>query len=86
MNAEIFWLAKVSVSNLSLRSVDNIRDLFRAMFPDSKIAANFKLSRTSASYMIADGMSKYFTLPSKETSKSKRKLESEEKSQKKLEK
>ena len=34
MNAEIFWLAKVSVSNLSLRSVDNIGDLFRAMFPD----------------------------------------------------
>ena len=61
MNAEIFWLAKVSVSNLSLRSVDNIGDLFRAMFPDSKIEANFKLSRTSASYMIADGMSKYFT-------------------------
>ena len=61
MNAEIFWLAKVSVSNLSLQSVDNIGDLFRAMFPDSKIAANFKLSRTSASYMIADGMSKYFT-------------------------
>ena len=61
MNAEIFWLAKVSVSNLSLQSVDNIGDLFRAMFPDSKIAANFKLSRTSTSYMIADGMSKYFT-------------------------
>ena len=31
------------------------------MFPDSKIAANLKLSHTSASYMIADGMSKYFT-------------------------
>ena len=61
MNAEIFWLAKVLVSNLSLRSVDNIGDLFRAMFPDSKIAANFKLSCTSGSYMIADGMSKYFT-------------------------
>ena len=61
MNAEIFWLARVSVSNLSLQSVDNIGDLFRAMFPDSKIAANFKLSHTSASYMIADGMSKYFT-------------------------
>ena len=61
MNAEIFWLAKVSVSNLSLRSVDNIGDLLRAMFPDSKIAANLKLSHTSASYMIADGMSKYST-------------------------
>ena len=46
---------------MSLRSVDNIGDLFRAMFPDSKIAANFKLSHTSASYMIAEGMSKYFT-------------------------
>ena len=41
--------------------IDNIGDLFRAMFPDSKIAANFKLSHTSASHMIADGMSKYFT-------------------------
>ena len=61
MNAEIVRLAEVSVSNLSLRSVDNIGDLFRAMFPDSKIAANFKLSHTSASYIIADGMSKYFT-------------------------
>ena len=46
---------------MSLRSFDNIGDLFRAMFPDSKIAANLKLSRTSASYIIADGMSKYFT-------------------------
>ena len=46
---------------MSLRSVDNIGDLFRAMFPDSKIAANFKLSCTSASYMIVHGMSKYLT-------------------------
>ena len=81
------------------------------MFPDSKITANFKLSRTSASYMIAASVKREEAmdeldeirkrrksldksthklldqaLPSKETSKSKRKLESEEKSQKKLKK
>ena len=31
------------------------------MFPDSKIASNFSLSRTSASYMISEGLSPYFT-------------------------
>ena len=31
------------------------------MFSDSKIASNFTLSRTSASYMIGEGMSPHFT-------------------------
>ena len=30
------------------------------MFPDSKIAAKFSLSRTSSSYMISEGMAPYF--------------------------
>ena len=30
------------------------------MFPDSRIAQEFKLSRTSASYMIADVLGPYF--------------------------
>ena len=42
--AEIYWLAKMACSNYSLRSVDHIGDLFRTMFPDSKIASNFTLS------------------------------------------
>ena len=59
--AEIYWLAKTACSNYSLRSVDHIGDLFRTMFPDSNIASNFTLSRTSASYMIVEGMSPHFT-------------------------
>ena len=59
--AEIFWLAKVASNNFSLRSTNNLGDLFKAMFPDSKIAANFHLSCTSSSYMISEGLSPYFT-------------------------
>ena len=35
-------LLEMSVSNLSLQSVDNIGDLFRAMFPDSKICSKLQ--------------------------------------------
>ena len=43
LKAEIYWLAKVACSNYSLRSCDHVGDMFRAMFPDSKIAAHFSL-------------------------------------------
>ena len=61
LKAEILWLTKTACGNFSLRSTDKIGDLFREIFPDSKIAANFRLSRTSASYMISEGLSPYFT-------------------------
>ena len=61
LKAEILWLTKTACGNFSLRSTDKIGDLFREMFPDSKIASNFSLSRTSASYMISEGLSPYFT-------------------------
>ena len=51
----------MACSNYSLRSVDHIGDLFRTTFPDSKIASKFTLSRTSASYMIGEGISPHFT-------------------------
>ena len=60
-DAEIYWIAKMACNNYSLRSVDHIGDLFRTMFPDSKVASNFSLSRTSASYIISEGMAPYFT-------------------------
>ena len=60
LKAQIYWLAKVSLCNYSLRSIDHVGDMLRAMFPDSRIAQEFKLSRTSASYMIADGLGPYF--------------------------
>ena len=59
--AETYWLAKMACSNYSLRSFDHIGDLFKTMFPDSKIASNFTLSRTSVPYMIGEGISPHFT-------------------------
>ena len=61
LEAEIFWLAKVASCNYSLRSTNHIGDLFRKMFPDSNIAENFKLSHTSASYIIGHGLLPHFT-------------------------
>ena len=61
LKAEIYWLAKVACSNYSLRSCDHVGDMFRAMIPDSKIAAHFSLSHTSSSYIISEGLSSYFT-------------------------
>ena len=61
LKAGIYWLAKVACSNYSLCSCDHVGDMFRAMFPDSKIAAHFSLSHTSSSYIISEGLSSYFT-------------------------
>ena len=61
LKTEILWLAKVASSNFSLRLPDKLGELFRSMFPDSKIAASFSLSHTSSSYIISVGLSPYFT-------------------------
>ena len=60
LTAEIYWLAKMASCNFSLRSADHIAHTFKQMFPDSKIAAGFNLSRSSASYMIGEGLAPYF--------------------------
>ena len=39
--------------------MDQIGATLTAMFPDSKIASSFSLSRTRASYVIGDGMGPY---------------------------
>ena len=44
-DSEIRWTLKVIVSHYSYNSCQNISDLFKAMFPDSAIAAQFKLGR-----------------------------------------
>ena len=51
----------MACSNYSLQSSDHVEDLFRAMFPDSKIAENFSVSCTRASYIIREGLLPYFT-------------------------
>ena len=60
MIAQIYWMAKTASCNFSFSSNDHIAGTFQKMFPDSKIAAKFSLSRTSSSYMISEGMAPYF--------------------------
>ena len=43
-----------------MHSADDSRELFRAMFPDSKVAEKFSLGRTKASYIINCGLAKFF--------------------------
>ena len=52
--AEIFWLAKVACNNFSLRSTDNLGDLFKAMFPDSNVMSwpNFRLLAKLSFYLV----------------------------------
>ena len=61
LHSEVIWLAKVSSCNYSFRSVDKSGDTFRAMFPDSKVADGFSMSRTRASYIIGEGRGPHFT-------------------------
>ena len=56
-DSEIRWTLKVIVSHYSYNSCQNISDLFKAMFPDSAIAAQFKLGRSKCSYLINYGIS-----------------------------
>ena len=58
---KVIWLAKLASCNFTFRSADGINDTFKAMFPDSKVASSFSLSRSRASYVIGEGMGPHFT-------------------------
>ena len=58
--AEILWALKCVWSHCSQRAAEEESDLFRAMFPDSKIAQEFSLGRTKMGYLILYGIFPYF--------------------------
>lgn len=57
LKAETLQALKVVNSNYSFSSTADDGDRFRAMFPDSKIAKNYKMSKTKVSYVIKHGIS-----------------------------
>lgn len=61
LQAEVIWLAKLASCNFSFRSVDDLGNTFKVMFPDSKIASSFSIGRTRASYVIGEGLGPHFT-------------------------
>jgi hypothetical protein len=59
-NAEILWALKVVLSKASLRSCEELKCLFQAMFSDSKIAERFQLGKTKCGYYVTYGIAPHF--------------------------
>lgn len=59
-NAEILWALKCVASHFSYNSSLGISELFRLMFPDSKIANGYSMSYAKLAYGIAYGLGSHF--------------------------
>ena len=59
-DAEIFLIVEVVLKKCSLSSCDGKKELFQAMFKDSKIAKKFTCGSTKCSYVINFGIAPYF--------------------------
>ena len=58
--AEIVWTSKTLMSKSLLRSCEQLKHLFVAVFPDSTIAKSFTLGKTKCGHYITYGMAPYF--------------------------
>jgi hypothetical protein len=58
--AEILYCLKIVKSHASMRSADDSCELFRALFPNLKVAEKLSLGRTKASYIINYELAKFF--------------------------
>ena len=54
--SEAMWGALSADHNVSFNTSDHASKMFSKMFPDSRIAASFKCSRTKINYTIVDGI------------------------------
>lgn len=61
LKAEILWTLKIVESHYSFRSAEKSAELFRLMFPDSQVAAEFKCGQTKASYLTSFGLAPHFS-------------------------
>ena len=57
--AEALWALKTAASDYSFASADGTPQLFQNMFPGD-VSANFTMSRTKMSYLIANGLGPFF--------------------------
>lgn len=56
MSSEILWAVKCVASNFSFASNDGNNGLFKTMFPDSNLAADYKMSQTKCKYLVQFGI------------------------------
>ncbi|CAF3455348.1 unnamed protein product, partial [Rotaria sp. Silwood2] len=58
--AEILWALKSVQNAFSYKDSDDVGELLRTMFPDSKIAQKFSIQHSKMSYVISHGLGPYF--------------------------
>ncbi|GFN96555.1 peptidase m20 domain-containing protein 2 [Plakobranchus ocellatus] len=56
LRAEVIWTMRTISVHSSARSSDDVGNVFRDMFPDSKIAESFQCSRTKLGYLATFGI------------------------------
>ena len=59
-HAEIRWVLKVARCHFSYHSCLDLSKLFQIMFKDSKIAQDFKMSKTKCMYFLKFGLAPRF--------------------------
>lgn len=60
LKSEILWALNTCSKNFSFRDSRNCGNLFKTMFPDSKIASEFTMDSTKLSYVVSYGLGPYF--------------------------
>ena len=58
--AETLWALKSVQHGFSYQSSDETGELFRTMFPDSKIAEKFSIQQSKMFYVVSHGLGPYF--------------------------
>ena len=54
------WVLKTVTSHYSYKSNENVKELFKYMFPDSAIAQHFTMSESKSSYIACHGIYPHF--------------------------
>ena len=58
--SKAIWALTVAQRGYSFKSCDEIGDIFRSMFPDSKTAQEFTMQSKKISYVLSHGLGPYF--------------------------
>ena len=61
--AEVMMTQFIVSHNLSFLAADHLSDLFKCMFPDLKVAADFACKRTKTKSIICDAMDPHLKAP-----------------------
>ena len=60
LKSEIVWVLKSMTSHYSFKSSDNIKSIFRFMFPDSSVAEQFTVTERKCAHVACHGIYPYF--------------------------